>query len=455
MLWRNWTLYGDPTAANQFVLLAGGERPYTLRQVWHDMDRVWFSLFALFGWMNLQPPGWIWVVWSVIAVAALVGGVWGVVSARRRPMRLPEPSALLFHPTVVLAGWFALVALAWLQFMLRTPADQGRLFFPALVPLALGAAYGLNRWPRPWTQITAVGLALLTSVYCLFAVIRPTYAYSPVVTAVPTEATPLAVTFPEGLELLGASVDTPAVRAGEWVWLTLYWRNGGATGASGAPLVYLELFGRGFERVGLLTGYHGRGNFPATLWPPGAIIADRMAVRPAVDAVAPVEARLTIKLSEDGDGVDIGRVKIVPEEWPKPVEPVAALGEAIELAAVELSTGTAAPGETVDVRLRWQVVAPPGPDLLHAFVHLGDPTQPPLAQTDGPVMGGEYPSRLWEAGEVFEETVSLTLPADLPPGEYPINVGVYDFASGVRLPVTVDGERRPTDTYAAGRLVVR
>ncbi|MEZ4515650.1 MAG: hypothetical protein R3C44_02035 [Chloroflexota bacterium] len=40
----------------------------------------------------------------------------------------------LLHPATILLGWFVLVALGWLQFMLRTPADQGRLFFPALVP---------------------------------------------------------------------------------------------------------------------------------------------------------------------------------------------------------------------------------------------------------------------------------------------------------------------------------
>ena len=65
----------DPTAANQFILLAGGERPYTLRQVWHDMDRVWTSLFARFGWMNVRPPVWVWFAWSGIAALAAIGAL--------------------------------------------------------------------------------------------------------------------------------------------------------------------------------------------------------------------------------------------------------------------------------------------------------------------------------------------------------------------------------------------
>jgi hypothetical protein len=220
-------------------------------------------------------------------------------------------------------------------------------------------------------------------------------------------------------------------------------------------LAYLELFGRDFHRIGLLTAYHGRGNSPSSLWPPGEIVADRIAARVLEEAVAPVEARLTIKLDEDSQGIDVGVVKVIPALWPEPGEPIATFGDAMELAAAELSPATAEPGETVEVRLRWQVAAAPGPVLLHVFAHLGDPTQPPLAQIDGPAMGGQYPSRLWAAGEVFEETLTLALPADLPPGEYPVNVGVYDYQSGARLPVTVGGERRPIDTFTLGRLVVR
>lgn len=454
LLWRNWTLYGDPTAANQFVLLAGGERPYSLYQVWLDMDRIWFSFFALFGWMNLQPPGWVWAVWSAIAVVAALGALWGVARGVRSSAARPAVIDFLLHPAVILAGWFALVALAWLQFMLRTPADQGRLFFPALVSLALGAAYGLSRWPRPWVQWIAVILALLTSVYSLVVVLPTAYARSPIVAALPGDASPLDIAFPKGLDVIGSQVDTPVVRVGDWAWLTLYWRRY-AEMTPGAPLARLEIFGRGFHRIGLLTGYHGRGNFPATLWPAGEIIADRMAVRVLENSPAPVEARLTIKLDEEAGGIDVGTVKVVPVEWPERTEPLATLGEGIELAAADLSRETAAPGETVELHLRWQVTAPPGPALLHLFVHLGDPAQPPRAQADGPVMGGEYPSRLWEAGEVFDETVTLALPADLPPGEYPINIGLYEYDSGARLPLNIDGVRAPNDIFNVGTLVVR
>ena len=457
LLWRNWTLYGDLTAANQFVALAGGYRPYTLLQVAQDMDRVWLSFFAIFGWMSVQPPAWVHIVWNGIVLAAALGVIWGAIAKRRRREVATRHSSLVTRhlSLVTLFAWFLLVAAGWLSFMLRTSADQGRLFFPALVPLALGTAYGLSRWPRPWLQRAAVGLALATAVYCLLAVIPPAFARPPVVAAVPAEAAPLDVAFPEGLALLGAQVEAAEARPGEWVWVTLYWQAPVGS-ATGAPMVHLELFGRGYERIGDVVAYHGRGGWPAALWPAGAIVADRLAVRVRLDdpAATPVEARLGVKLSADADSRDVGVVKVVPATWPARQKPLATLGEGIELAAAELAATTASPGQNVAVQLRWQVAAPPGSADLHLFVHLGDPTQAPLAQSDGPVMAGEYPPRLWAAGEVFADTATLTLPGDLPPGDYPVQIGLYDFASGARLPVTIDGRRSPTDTYPVGVLSV-
>ena len=217
------------------------------------------------------------------------------------------------------------------------------------------------------------------------------------------------------------------------------------------------MFGRGYDRIGEVVAYPGRGNYPATLWPQGQLIADRLAARVVLDdpAAAPVLARVGVKLDEDADSRDVGVVKVVPVTWPRRVEPLARLGDGIELASANLASATARPGESVAVGVNWQVVSAPGAADLHLFIHLGDPTQAPLAQADGPVMGGEYPARVWAAGEAFDETVMLALPAGLPPGDYPINLGLYDFATGVRLPVVINGQRSATDTVPVGTVSVQ
>ena len=71
--WRNWMLYGDWTAANQFVRVAGGDREYSLLQVLGESDGLWFSLFAIFGWFNVRAPEWVYWVWNGMVIVAVVG----------------------------------------------------------------------------------------------------------------------------------------------------------------------------------------------------------------------------------------------------------------------------------------------------------------------------------------------------------------------------------------------
>ena len=49
----------------------------------------------------------------------------------------------------------------------------------------------------------------------------------------------------------------------------------------------------------------------------------------------------------------------------------------------------------------------------------------------------------------------LTLPAGLAPGDYPVQIGLYDCATGARLPVMLDSIRSTTDTFPLGVIQVR
>ncbi|MEZ4645620.1 MAG: hypothetical protein R3E31_23280 [Chloroflexota bacterium] len=75
LFWRNWTLYGDPTATNQFVILAGeivSTRCARFGQIWI----VSGCPCLLFGWMNVRPPTWVYGVWQGIVLAAAGGSMW-------------------------------------------------------------------------------------------------------------------------------------------------------------------------------------------------------------------------------------------------------------------------------------------------------------------------------------------------------------------------------------------
>ncbi len=66
--------------------------------------------------------------------------------------------------------------------------------------------------------------------------------------------------------------------------------------------------------------------------------------------------------------------------------------------------------------------------------------------------GGTYPTSRWRPGEVVTDPYEITLPADLPPGEYPIEVGLYIAETGQRL--AVDGAVPPTDAVRLTQLRV-
>lgn len=486
--WRNWVLYGDPTAANVFVRIAGGNREYTLWQVLAETPSLWTSLFAVFGWFNVRAPDWVFGVWHGIVIVSVLGWLLKLVSSypsavnseqspvnsKQLPLwqKLMTDNWLLF---TLLAGWVLLVYVGLVSFMLRTPAAQGRLLFPALVPLVVGLAAGfrflvvgfefrpfgiaqskVSRWASRTThhalRIIPV-LALVTTLYCLLVVIPQAYARPQTVTTVPDAAAFPMLALNDELRLVGAAMETMMAQPGEPVWFTLYWRA--ETQPVSPPEQVVEFFGVALdEPVGRLHSYQGRGMYPANLWPIGDIVADRFAVRLNEGIDTPVLATGYVRLVQQGEGVPFGAVKIVPEQWPNaPNTTLATLGDGIELRQVVVTPQQVRPGDVVTVTVVWGVAAAPQ-GTFTTFVHLGDPTQPPLATGDNQPRQGHYPTSVWAAGEVIQDAYTLVIPPDTPAGRYPLWLGMYDAAANIRLPLTVNGQLQPNNAYAIGPVEV-
>jgi hypothetical protein len=484
-LWlRNASLYGDFTATNQFIAIAGGDRGYTLGQVLAEWPGLILSLVGVFGWFNLQPPAWVYGVWAALALVAAAGAL-GCVLARRAapaaesPTTTPSPGTLTrlanapWMLPLLLAGWVLAVYAGLVTFMLQTEAAQGRLLFPAILPLALGMAWGLagsracaarglqsavrHVWSLP------ILLALVTTLFCLLYVVRPAYAAPATVAALPEEAVPVLPELRdrgEGLDLLGARIHTDRAEPGDVIWLTLYWQAADPPPLPGPPIpeapglapeAVLEVFGQDEVRIANLHSYHGRGLYPASLWAPGAIIADRFALRLDPDTQTPVLGRVFARLAEGSPGIEVATIKVVPERWPGPPETTLALfGEHIALASLTLTPETAYPGDTVTAQVVWYVpLGQPGQDYT-TLVHLGQPDEPPIVTGDRPPLGGAYPTGAWANGETISDAYQLDLPPDLLPGRYPVWIGLYDPATGERLPVTVEGDTQPNNVYLAG-----
>jgi hypothetical protein len=357
--------------------------------------------------------------------------------------------------------------------MLQTEAAQGRLLFPAILPLALAMAWGLvgsGRCARRGVQggvrrvwLAPILLALTTTLYCLLFVVRPTYALPPTVDNLPDEATPVLRQLRDrgqDLRLLGASAYTESAEPGDIVRLTLFWQTDNPPllpdqpipEESGlAPEAVLEVFGVDGARIANLHSYHGRGLYPASLWPAGAIVADQVALRLDEATQTPVLGRVFARLAEGTPGIEVATIKVVPERWPPPPDTtLAEFGDHIAIAAIVMTPETARPGDTLMIHVQWYVPrGEPGQDYT-TLIHLGQPDEPPLVTGDGPPLGGAYPTGAWANGETIDDRYILTLPDDLPAGRYPVWIGLYDPATGERLPVLIDGEAQPNNVYLAG-----
>ena len=87
-----------------------------------------------------------------------------------------------------------------------------------------------------------------------------------------------------------------------------------------------------------------------------------------------------------------------------------------------------APGDSSTLLTYWRVETPP-PVLLKLFVHLLGGSDVPIAQHDG--LGS--PPHGWAAGDLIVQKHVLSLSADLPPGLYRLQLGVYNAPAGPRL----------------------
>ncbi len=469
--WRNWQLYGDPTAANQFVAIAGGDRGYTLWQVLGELNGFWVSLFALFGWFNVRAPEAAYWGWGLLVGAAVLGGL------AAAPWRGGGRGwARLTAPAVLLAGWVLLVLAALVSFAMRTPAMQGRLLLPAVLPLALGMAFGLAHWVpvlrrlglrpllAPVVLLAAPGF--LTAVYALAVTIPGAYAPPERLESLAGRppAFPLELPLGEHARLRGYDLSAASVERGGRLTVTLYWESIGATAEN--RFVALQLVTAAGERLAGVDTFSGRGLYPTGLWRPGELVVDPVVVEiptghPAAgDGCGPLGLGLDVGLmaADGGAGVRIGRLRLAPDpvavDCARGSEAGDLLGSAFRLNQVDLPRRAGRPGETLPLRLTWEALAPPAADVT-VFLQLLDENGEIAAQFDAPPGGDLLPTSLWAAGDVVVDERQIVLPADRPAGRYRLIAGLYR-ADGSRLPaVDRAGRPHPDDAILLAEIELR
>lgn len=100
----------------------------------------------------------------------------------------------------------------------------------------------------------------------------------------------------------------------------------------------------------------------------------------------------------------------------------ASFGGHLSLLGYDLSSPSARPGETITLVTAWRLEQAL-PDAV-LFAHLG--AGEPAAQADRLDAPGEF----WRSGDYLLQLHEIAIPPDLPPGDYPLSVGVYTPQGG-------------------------
>jgi hypothetical protein len=259
--------------------------------------------------------------------------------------------------------------------------------------------------------------------------------------------------FARGVTLLGADEWPATVRPGEKLTLRLYWQVT-------EPLVAPAPVMVAAERDGELAG-RAEIALPVGLRAPAVVHTDvDLPVSPHAAGAYSIHINGRLALL---DAVNVAGRQRVFEAPPLAQPVIAAFGSAVTLEGVDAPAEIiAAPGETITVTLVWKAVGPPAGDLAR-FAHVLGEDGRPVAQRDSQPCAGydaappdaACPSASWLAGEYLVDTVAVTLPADLPPGRYPVAAGWYNAASLSRLPaVDGTGARLPDDLLRLPVVVV-
>jgi hypothetical protein len=134
---------------------------------------------------------------------------------------------------------------------------------------------------------------------------------------------------------------------------------------------------------------------------------------------------------------DARLVRYVTPTPPLTITVQATLGDMFRLEAVHVPVSIAA-GGAMPIEMRWRAIAAPDADY-NIFTQLLDKEGRPIAQHDGPPVGGYAPTRTWKIGEEVHDRRALILPPDAA-GSYRFIVGMVDPISGQRLKLAGSNE---------------
>jgi hypothetical protein len=253
------------------------------------------------------------------------------------------------------------------------------------------------------------------------------------------------------VRLLGYSIGTGPLRAGQPTPVTLFWQA--HRPPPGDYVLALELHDEAGHNWARSTPRPLGDLYPTGQWHAGEFVRDHYEVVPAAEASGTF--RLVVAIHDAasqpvGEPVTLQSKLVIGREPNYTVPRVrysipggARLGNSVLLLGYDLEprsenqTVPIRPGQTIKLTLYWQCLAAMDTSYK-VFSHLIDPNRPTniLAQDDAVPGRGTAPTTGWVVGEVLMDTYYLVVKPGTPRGTYHLSVGMYDPITNARLPAT-------------------
>jgi hypothetical protein len=284
-------------------------------------------------------------------------------------------------------------------------------------------------------------------------------------TSIPEELIPIDRESGE-VEIIAYELPQRDVEAGTYVPLTLAMRSPSATADYYVPVLTV-----------------GDLSFPFTTdshlvtpqWQPGEVVVERFDFA-LPHNLPPGEYPLTIglkNLSRDkdaGENFSLPSLQVTEANNSLPISSLLAnFRQRVGLDRARASQGAqtanapwpeplrARPGDTIHLTLDWRSIDY-AEESYTVFVHLIDEANQPIVTLDYTPLGGAAPTHLWIPkwlpGQRYVDPYQLTIPEDLAPGNYLIEVGLYEMVGKRRLHISDEAGNLVGDRYILGRVVV-
>jgi hypothetical protein len=128
---------------------------------------------------------------------------------------------------------------------------------------------------------------------------------------------------------------------------------------------------------------------------------------------------------------------------------VAAFANGVELVGVDGLPSTLRLGRSLALNLQWRVARPPRADFV-VYVHLVDSGGTRLAGYDTIPLESVFPPRLWDRGELVDQPMLIPVPAELRPGVYSVQIGMYRHEGDSLTQISLTCPCDHTDTVSVG-----